>query len=351
MSDRFDACSSLGHFPESRPRRLRAGETLRRAVRETRLSRDQFVMPYFVREGRGVREPIASMPGQHRFSIDTLLAELEDLTAKKINAVLLFGLPDRKDENGSQAWSPKGVVQSAVREIKKRFKDLLVITDVCLCEYTSHGHCGLVTEAGAIDNDRSLILLADTALSHAEAGADIVAPSDMMDGRVQAIRKKLDQSGMENIPILSYAAKYASAFYGPFREAAHCAPQSSLKLSSGREIPVPADRKTYQMDPANFNEALREIASDIREGADMVMVKPALAYLDIIREAARRFACPVAAYCVSGEYAMIKAAAEKGYLDERAVVVEMMTSVARAGASLLFTYHAKEISTWDEAFR
>ncbi len=272
MNDRLNLDSGFGHFPESRPRRLRASETLRRAVRETRLSRDQFVMPYFVREGRGVREPIASMPGQFRFSIDALLSELDDLTAKKINAVLLFGLPDRKDENGSQAWSPKGVVQSAVREIKKRFKDLLVITDVCLCEYTSHGHCGLVTEAGTIDNDRSLILLADTALSHAEAGADIVAPSDMMDGRVQAIRKKLDQSGMGNTPILSYAAKYASAFYGPFREAAHCAPQSSLKLSSGREIPVPADRKTYQMDPANLNEALREMASDIREGADIVMV-------------------------------------------------------------------------------
>lgn len=334
--------TAAGQFPASRMRRLRQSEALRRLVAETRLDLDRFVMPYFVREGQSVREPIASMPGQFRFSQDELLRELEELTALGINAILLFGIPDKKDEKGSGAWAKDGVVQKAVREIKKRFKDLLVITDVCLCAYTSHGHCGVADSGGAIDNDASLKFLAQTALSHAGAGADMVAPSDMMDGRVRAIRGELDRHHFQDLPILSYAAKYASAFYGPFRDAAGSKPQP--ELSAGKALPE--DRKSYQMDPANLKEAMREIAQDIAEGADIVMVKPALAYMDVIREAAGIFPYPISAYSVSAEYSMLKAGAEKGFLDERRAVKEVMTGFVRAGARFIVTYYAKEISRW-----
>lgn len=322
-----------GKYPESRPRRLRQSEGLRRLVRETRLSLDQFVMPYFVKNGRGVREAIESMEGQYRFSPDTLLTELEELTSLGVKSILLFGLPDAKDAKASSAVSREGIIPSVLREIKKNFKDLTVITDVCLCAYTDHGHCGLLNSRGEIENDPSLKILAEMALAHAEAGADIIAPSDMMDGRIKAIRTLLDSKGFENLPVMSYAAKYASAFYGPFRDAAHSAPSAG-------------DRKSYQMDPANREEALREIALDIQEGADIVMVKPALAYLDIIREASLRFQFPLAAYAVSGEYAMIKTAAQKGYLDEKKAVLEALTSLARAGSQILITYHSKQVAEW-----
>ncbi len=320
---------------------MRKSEAVRRLIRETRFSLDQLVMPYFVGEGRLVKEPIESMPGQFRFSIDTLLSELEELTGLGVNTILLFGISDKKDEKAASACAKDGIVQKAVRQIKERFKDLLVITDVCLCAYTSHGHCGMMNAKGEVDNDASLKVLAKTALSHAEAGADIVAPSDMMDGRIRAIRETLDQNGFESVAILSYAAKYASAFYGPFRDAAHSAPNFE-----GAQTPVPSDRKTYQMDPANIQEALREIGMDIQEGADIVMVKPALAYLDVIREASKKFHFPLAAYAVSGEYAMIKAAAERGVLDEKNAVLEVMTSLIRAGARILITYHARQIAEW-----
>ena len=312
---------------------MRGSEPLRRLLRETRLSLDQFVMPYFICEGRGVREEVSSMPGQCRFSVDTFLTELEELTEAGVRSILLFGIPEIKDERASGAWSKDGIIQRTVREIKSRFKDLLVMTDVCLCAYTTHGHCGIVSSNGDIENDASLKVLADVACSHAEAGSDMVAPSDMMDGRIRAVRGRLDQNGFKNIPILSYAAKYASAFYGPFRDAAESAPQFG-------------DRKSYQMDPANLDEAMREVAQDIEEGADMVMIKPALAYLDVIREAARTFRFPLAAYSVSGEYAMIKAAAERGWIEEPKAVFELMTSFARAGASVLITYYAKQIALW-----
>ena len=322
-----------GSFPHDRPRRLRQSEAMRRLVRETHLSLDQWVMPYFVKEGRNVREEIESMPGQMRFSTDTLLTELEDLVQSGIQSILLFGIPETKDEQASSAWSKDGIVQKTVREIKKNFKELLVITDVCLCAYMSHGHCGILNAQGEIENDPSLKILAQTALSHAESGADVVAPSDMMDGRIRVIRALLDSAGFSNLPVMSYAAKYASAFYGPFRDAAHSSPSLG-------------DRKTYQMDPANRAEALREMALDIEEGADILMVKPALAYLDILREAASTFHLPVAAYSVSGEYAMIKAAAEKGFIDEKKVVAETFTSLARAGARILISYHAKQFAKW-----
>jgi porphobilinogen synthase len=327
---------NTGSFPNFRPRRLRQSDAMRRLVRETRLSLDQFVMPYFIKSGRNIKEEIESMPGQYRFSIDMLLTELEELVQGGVRAILLFGLPDSKDEKASSAWAKDGVIQNAVREIKKNFKDLLIITDVCLCAYMSHGHCGVLSAQGEIENDPSLKILAETALSHAQAGADIVAPSDMMDGRVRTIREKLDQNGFQNTAIMSYAAKYASAFYGPFRDAAHSAPSSG-------------DRKSYQMDPANRDEALREMAQDIQEGADILMVKPALAYLDVIREAASNFRYPIAAYAVSGEYSMIKAAAEKGLLDEKRTVIETLTSLARAGSQILITYHAKQFSQWVQA--
>ncbi len=324
---------TTGNFPEFRPRRLRQSEAVRRLVRETVLSPDQLVMPYFVKEGRNIKEAIESMPGQFRFSVDTLITEIEDLSEKGVQAVLLFGVPDEKDSKGSGAVSAQGIVPRAVREIKKHFSGMLVITDVCLCGYTDHGHCGLINEAGDIENDATLPLLAKMAVSHAEAGADIVAPSDMMDGRIGAIRRALDEKGFSGTAIMSYAAKYASAFYGPFRDAAHSAPSFG-------------DRKTYQMDPANIQEAMRELAQDVKEGADILMIKPALAYLDVIQEARKNFNLPLAAYSVSGEYSMIKAAAEKGMLDEKRAVMEISLGMARAGARILITYYAKQLAEW-----
>jgi len=313
-------------------RRLRWTEALRRLVRETRLSPEDFVYPLFVVHGSGVRNAIASMPGQAQLSIDQLPAEARELRALGIPAVLLFGIPASKDEQASEAYAADGIVQQAVRALKQADPDLLVVTDVCLCEYTSHGHCGIVRD-GDVDNDATLPLLARTALSHAQAGAGMVAPSAMMDGQVAAIRQALDENGFAQTPIMAYAAKYASAFYGPFREAAESAPQFG-------------DRCGYQMDPANVREALREIESDVAEGADIVMVKPALAYLDVLARARQRFDLPLAAYNVSGEYAMIKAAAANGWLDERRVVLEVLTAIKRAGADIVITYHAKDAARW-----
>jgi len=286
----------------------------------------------FVVEGRGIKQEITSMPGIFHFSPEQLPPEVEEIARLKIPAVLLFGIPEHKDEVGSAAYHPEGVIPQAIRAIKLAVPELLVVTDICLCEYTSHGHCGVVAN-GYVDNDQTLPLLARTALSHDEAGADIVAPSDMMDGRVKAIRENLDEKGYQHIPILSYAAKYASAFYGPFREAAESAPQFG-------------DRRSYQMDPPNVREALREVEQDINEGADIIMVKPALAYLDVIRQVRDTFNYPLAAYNVSGEYAMVKAAAQRGWLDERQVVLEILTAIKRAGADIILTYHAKEVSQW-----
>lgn len=311
---------------------MRASEGLRKLVRETTLSIDQLIMPYFLVEGNGVKDEIESMPGQFRFSLDRFLQELEALEELRIQHVLLFGIPGVKDAQASGAYDPNGVIQRAAREIKRRFPHLTLITDVCLCEYMSHGHCGIV-EGERIVNDKTLTLLQKTALSHAEAGVDMVAPSDMMDGRIGAIRKALDEHGFSDLPILSYAAKYASSFYGPFRDAAQSAPQFG-------------DRKSYQMDPANVNEALREIELDLKEGADLIMVKPALSYLDVIRSAKDKFNIPIAAYNVSGEYAMVKAAAQAGYLDEEKTVLEILTSISRAGANVILTYHAKEVASW-----
>jgi len=312
-----------------RPRRLREKRLLRRMVRETALSIDDFVYPLFVTHGRGVREPIGSMPGQFRLSIDELLKEAKDAASMGIPAILLFGLPAEKDPRASEAYAEDGVIQQAVRAVKDRVPDLLVITDVCLCEYTSHGHCGVV-EDGVVRNDPTLELLARTAVSHAEAGADVVAPSDMMDGRVGAIREALDESGCTETPIMAYSAKYASAFYGPFREAADSTPQFG-------------DRRGYQMDPANGVEAMREIALDIDEGADIVMVKPALPYLDVISRAKSEFGVPLAAYSVSGEYAMIKAAGQLGWLDEKRAMLEALTAIRRAGADIIITYFARDV--------
>ena len=314
-------------------RRLRRSEALRALVRETRLSPQDFVYPLFVTHGEGVRREIESMPGQYHLSLDQLPREAEQLRSLGIPAVLLFGLPAAKDEAGSEAYDADGIVQLAVRTMKQASPGLVVITDVCLCEYTSHGHCGVVTPDGDVDNDATLPLLARTAVSHAGAGADIVAPSDMMDGRVAAIRSALDDSGLGQTPIMAYAAKQASAFYGPFRVAAGSAPQFG-------------DRRGYQMDPANAREAMREIEADIEEGADIVMVKPALPNLDLIARARERFDLPLAAYNVSGEYAMVKAASAAGYLDERLVILEILTAIKRAGADLILTYHAKEAARW-----
>lgn len=319
-------------FPVHRPRRLRQSENIRRLVRETRLDVSDLIYPLFVIHGEKVKNPIPSMPGIHQFSVDRLLEEVEEVETCGIPGVILFGIPEGKDELGSGAYDPNGVVQQAVRAIKKRFPDLVVITDVCLCEYTSHGHCGVVDD-GRVLNDPTLEFLARAALSHVEAGADMVAPSDMMDGRVKAIREKLDAYGFTETPILAYAAKYASAFYGPFREAAGSAPQFG-------------DRRSYQMDPANGREALREMALDLEEGADIIMVKPAWAYLDIIRQARERFDCPLAAYNVSGEYSLIKAAAARGWLDERATALELLTAIKRAGADFILTYFAIEAAKW-----
>ena len=318
--------------PRFRLRRLRGSDAIRRLVRETRLSAEDFVYPLFVVHGSGVRNAIPSMPGQCQLSVDQLPAEAEELRALDIPAVLLFGIPASKDEQASEAYAPDGIVQQAVRALKQADPALLVITDVCLCEYTSHGHCGIVKN-GDVDNDATLPLLAQTALSHARAGAGMVAPSAMMDGQVAAIRQALDENGFGQTPIMAYAAKYASAFYGPFREAAESAPQFG-------------DRCGYQMDPANAREALREIESDVAEGADIVMVKPALAYLDVLARARQRFDLPLAAYNVSGEYAMIKAAIANGWLDEKRVVLEVLTAIKRAGADIVITYHAKDAARW-----
>lgn len=319
-------------FPQVRLRRLRRTETLRQMVRETRLEIASLVYPLFVTQGKDIRQAIEAMPGIFRFSVDKLREEVEEITSLRIPAVLLFGLPEAKDEVGSGAYDPKGVVQQAVRTIKKARPELVVIVDVCLCEYTSHGHCGVVID-GEVDNDKTLELLARTALSLAEAGADIIAPSAMMDRMVAAIRAKLDENGYERIPIMSYAAKYASAFYGPFREAAECAPQFG-------------DRRSYQMDPPNVREALREVEQDIQEGADIIMVKPALAYLDVLSRVRAAFNHPLAAYNVSGEYSMVKAAAQNGWIDEKEVVLEILTAIKRAGANMIITYHAKEVARW-----
>ncbi len=313
-------------------RRLRRSENLRRLVRETRLSVEDLIYPLFVVHGHGVRREVNSMPGVYQLSVDQLGREAEELLELGIGAVLLFGIPARKDELASEAYDPDGIVQRAVRELKRVAPELVVITDVCNCEYTSHGHCGIVRD-GHILNDATLELLARTAVSHAEAGADMVAPSDIMDGRVLAIRRALDQAGFSEIPILSYAAKYASAFYGPFREAAESAPAFG-------------DRRSHQMDPGNRREALREIATDLEEGADAIIVKPALAYLDVVAAARERFDVPIAAYNVSGEYAMVKAAARNGWIDEQRVVLEILTGIRRAGAQMIITYHAKDVARW-----
>jgi len=319
-------------FPTHRPRRLRRTEALRGFVRETRLSTSGLVYPMFACPGTKVRTEVSSMPGIFQQSVDQVVEECREVAGLGIPAVILFGLPDKKDEVGSEASDPNGAVQRAIEAIRKAKLDLLVITDVCLCEYTSHGHCGVI-EKGDVANDPSVERLAAAALSHAQAGADIVAPSDMMDGRVGAIRQKLDANGFEDVAILSYAAKYCSGFYGPFREAAQSAPQFG-------------DRRSYQMDPANAREALREVALDLEEGADMIMVKPALPYLDIIQRVRERFDVPVAAYNVSGEYAMVKAAARNGWIEERRVVLEILTGIQRAGAEIVLTYHAKDVARW-----
>ena len=318
-------------FPKIRMRRLRSSSAMRRLVRKTTLSVDDLVYPLFVREGSGIKEPIKSMADCFHFSPDTIAAEAVDAASLGIPAVLLFGLPDKKDDIGSQAWPEDGVVQKAIREIKKAAPELLVVTDVCLCEYTSHGHCGVIKDS-KIDNDPTCELLAKTALSHAQAGADIVAPSDMMDGRISSIREALEENDFKDVTIMSYAAKYASAFYGPFRDAAGSAPAFG-------------DRRTYQMDPASGTEqAMAEIALDIEEGADIVMVKPALAYLDIIAAAKQRFDCPLAAYNVSGEYMMVKNSAAAGLIDGKAAMLELLTAIKRAGADILITYFAKEVA-------
>ena len=316
-----------------RPRRLRRTENLRRLVRETRLSPDQFIYPLFVAHGRNVKREIEAMPGAYQWSVDAVAEEAKAISDLGLPAVLLFGIPEDKDEEGSGAFNPKGVVQEATRAIKAAAPDLLVITDVCLCEYTSHGHCGIVDESGQVLNDPTLEVIARTALSHAEAGADIVAPSDMMDGRVARVRQALDEAGYQDTPIMAYSAKYASAFYGPFREAAESAPQFG-------------DRCGYQMDPPNRREALREALLDVAEGADILMVKPALAYLDVLSDVREATVLPVAAYNVSGEYAMVKAAAARGWIEERRAALEILTAIKRAGADIVITYHAKDAVAW-----
>ena len=314
-------------FPKNRMRRLRSSEAMRRLVRQSSLSVDDLVYPLFVRRGEGRKDPIKSMDGCFHLSPDMVAAEAAEAASLGIPAVLLFGLPDKKDEKGSQAWAEDGVVQDSVRRIKQAAPELLVITDVCLCAYTTTGHCGVVKD-GRIDNDSTCELLAKVALSHAQAGADIVAPSDMMDGRVRYIREALEKNGFHDTAIMSYAAKYASAFYGPFRDAVDSAPQFG-------------DRKSYQMDPANSDQAMQEIALDIEEGADIVMVKPALCFLDVIQRARQRFDCPLAAYFVSGEYMMINAAAKAGLIDKDAAMMEALTCIKRAGADIIITYFAK----------
>ena len=319
-------------FPITRPRRLRRTEAIRSLARETRLSTDGFIYPMFVCPGMGVRKPIASMPGVAQQSVDRFLEECREVEQLGIPGIILFGIPEKKDSRGTEAYAADGVVQRAVEAVRSAKLNLLVMTDVCLCEYTDHGHCGII-ENGEVKNDPTLELLAVEALSHARAGADIVAPSDMMDGRVGAIRKALDGAGFQDVTIMSYAAKYCSGFYGPFREAAESAPQFG-------------DRRGYQMDPANAREALREVELDLAEGADMVMVKPALAYLDIIHRVRETFSVPVGAYNVSGEFAMVKAAAANGWIDEQRIALEILTAIQRAGASIVLTYHAKDAARW-----
>ena len=319
-------------FPATRLRRLRVNEEMRRLVRETRLDVGDLIYPVFVTEGEGVTVPVEAMPGVNRFSVDALLGEIEAVVEAGIPGIIIFGVPAAKDDVASGAWAEDGIVQRAVKAVKDRFPELLVTTDLCLCAYTTHGHCGVVKD-GRILNDPSLEILARTAVSHARAGADIIAPSDMMDGRVGAIRKALDAAGFEDTAIMAYSAKYASAFYGPFREAADSRPQFG-------------DRRSYQMDPANAAEALAEVALDLEEGADIVMVKPALAYLDVIYRVKERFGRPVAAYNVSGEYSLVKAAAARGWVDERAAVLEMLTAIRRAGADVILTYFAKDVAQW-----
>ena len=317
-------------FPIYRPRRLRSNARLRELVCETSLSPKNFIYPIFVGPGRNRARPINSMPGVAQLSVDRAIQECEETLAAGVPAVILFGIPEQKDSVGSEAYAENGIVQQAIRAIKEKLPELVIVTDVCLCEYTDHGHCGVIKN-GAVDNDSTIQLLAKEALSHARAGADIIAPSDMMDGRVGAIRTLLDESGFAEIPIMSYAAKYASGFYGPFREAAESTPQFG-------------DRRSYQMDPANADEALREVALDIQEGADIVMVKPALAYLDIIYRVKQRFGYPVAAYNVSGEFSMIKAAAQNGWIDEERIMLEVLLAIKRAGADMILTYFAKDVA-------
>ena len=325
-------------FPKYRPRRLRSNKLIRNLVSENHLSVKDLIMPLFVRPGNGIKNEISSMPGNYQFSVDTLVEEVKELASLGIPGVILFGIPSTKDELGTEAYADDGIIQKAVRAIKENVSDILVITDVCMCEYTNHGHCGFIkkdekTGEHLINNDETLKLLTKEALSHAEAGVDMVAPSDMMDGRVGAIRDILDDNGYDNIPIMSYAAKYASAYFGPFRDAAESPPSFG-------------DRRTYQMDTPNSEEAIREVALDIEEGADIVMVKPALPYLDIIRLIKDQFGYPVAAYNVSGEYSMVKAAHEKGWLDEKAVALETLTGIKRAGADIILTYWAKDAARW-----
>lgn len=316
----------------ARLRRLRRTESLRRMVRETKLSVDDLIYPIFVVEGSDKKEEIGSMPGVYHFSLDLLDEEMEEVVKLGIPAVILFGVPDHKDAYGSEAYNDEGIVQKAIRQIKRNYPEMVVLADNCLCQFTDHGHCGVV-EDGEIDNDASLELLVKTAISQAKAGADIIAPSNMMDGFVAAIRSGLDEAGFTHIPIMSYAVKYASAFYGPFREAAHSTPQFG-------------DRKTYQMDPANIREAIREAYADVEQGADFLMVKPALAYMDVIKTIKEEFTLPVVAYNVSGEYAMIKAAAINGWIDEKKVVLEMLLGMKRAGSDLILTYYAKDVARW-----
>ena len=319
-------------FPDMRLRRVRELEPIRSLVRETRLSASSFIYPLFVTHGEGVRQPIEPMPGNYQLSLDMLEEEVTEVVDLGIPAVLLFGLPEEKDPVGSDAYNPEGIIQEAIKVIKQAAPNLMVVGDVCLCEYTDHGHCGVIDNQ-RIDNDRTLELLARTALAQVQAGADMVAPSAMMDGQVKAIRETLDANGAENVPVMGYAAKYASAFYGPFRVAADSTPQFG-------------DRRSYQMDPANRRMAMREIESDIAEGADIVMVKPALAYLDVIKTARERFDHPMAAYNVSGEFSMVKGAARQGWIDEKPVTLELLTAIRRAGADIIISYHAKEVARW-----
>lgn len=326
-------------FPTTRLRRLRGNPLLRRMVRETTLDAGDFILPLFVRSGRGVKKEITSMPGQYQLSVDTLVELVGQARDLDVRSFILFGIPDAKDAIGSTAYSSDGIVAQAIRTLRKAYNDVLIVTDECFCEYTDHGHCGILKDRGGrvdVDNDSTLEILVKQCVVHAQAGADVVAPSGMMDGMVGTIRKGLDNAGFTHVPILSYAAKYASGFYGPFREAAESPPQFG-------------DRTTYQMDPANSDEALREVELDVAEGADMVMVKPALSYLDVIRRVKERYGMPTAAYNVSGEYAMVKAAARNGWIDERRISLEILTSIKRAGADVILTYHAMDAARWLKA--